>query len=777
MNNYEKYELQKHSSMKNQSYLFDKMNFDSDIIISKLKSINSPSPKSSSNEIPKDINLIDICTQVVNSPILSNGENNIYIKLTEEELLKRQYVIECIKNFINSYKIKYKILYNIIFLFDILIYIDNNVKVIQDYEQLGLGSTILIIKYNHEEKKIIPISKYQTFYERIHYPKIILKEIEILCLKLIDYYLNFPTPLLYIELYSFNEFIYKADNSNIDMHFKLYNMTFNTLEKIMTSSNEYTKYNLLNFTSSIIAFSRQHYNLEKWPKNLSNIFDVDLKCFEYIITELLLHFENNMNIKSLSIKNKLFYKKTEEKIFILKKYKDTQECEKNKKTTYNNHINKDIKVNKNNNNIEINTFKINNNDLNINFNYRTSEEMKKSALFRKINDKYNNKVLLKELNTSNSLNNINQINVLKTMSNEEIIHKKENQLNSYKTPDKIINNKNPTFFSNQNKYDFKYNKNNNHHRNKSNIDITNKNYDDILDNDKGNQLLYNRNNNIDNYGENKNNLENINNRLITINKKEERKIYKKCYNKVNNGINSNTKEKEEIKVRVKEFDYQYEKQKINNFISTNSGLILGNKNDINNNSKMMNNITYKKNILQKSNKNVMIIKNMNNNNPDNTLRKKSEDSYVKNISINRLSSCNNKFKSKNIYIHNKEDDYSNETTSENSHNISIRRNYFRLKRFKDSSINIKNENITTVATNKENNNYIIKCNLKSRENNNYNKNIKYSKIKDCLKIGSIDRRFQKRIEDKHNDFLSSNNTKRNEIGSFYKLKKISLLNK
>ena len=777
MNNYEKYELQKYSSMKNQSYLFDKMNFDSDIIISKLKSINSPSPKSSSNEIPKDINLIDICTQVVNSPILSNGENNIYIKLTEEELLKRQYVIECIKNFINSYKIKYKILYNIIFLFDILIYIDNNVKVIQDYEQLGLGSTILIIKYNHEEKKIIPISKYQTFYERIHYPKIILKEIEILCLKLIDYYLNFPTPLLYIELYSFNEFIYKADNINTDMHFKLYNMTFNTLEKIMTSSNEYTKYNLLNFTSSIIAFSRQHYNLEKWPKNLSNIFGVDLKCFEYIITELLLHFENNMNIKSLSIKNKLFYKKTEEKIFILKKYKGTQECEKNKKTTYNNHINKDIKVNKNNNNIEINTFKINNNDLNINFNYRTSEEMKKSALFRKINDKYNNKALLKELNTSNSLNTICSNKILKTMSNEEIIHNKENQLNSYKTPDKIINNKNPTFFSNQNKYDFKYNKNNNHHRNKSNIDITNKNYDDILDNDKGNQILYNRNNNIDNYGENKNNFENINNRLITINKKEERKIYKKYYNKVNNGLNANTKEKEEIKVRVKEFDYQYEKQKINNFISTNSGLILGNKNDINNNSKMMNNITYKKNILQKSNKNVMIIKNMNNNNPDNTLRKKSEDSYVKNISINRLSSCNNKFKSKNIYIHNKEDDYSNETTSENSHNISIRRNYFRLKRFKDSSINIKNENITTVATNKENNNYIIKCNLKNRENNNYNKNIKYSKIKDCLKIGSIDRRFQKRIDDKHNDFLSSNNTKRNEIGSFYKLKKISLLNK
>ena len=191
MNNYEKYELQKHSSMKNQSYLFDKLNFDNDIIISRLKNKNSPPMNSFSNETHIDINLQDICNRVANSSILSNGENNIYIKLSEDELMKRQYVIECIKKFINLYKIKYKMLYNIIFLFDTLIYIDNKVKVIQNYEQLGLGSTILMIKFNHEEKRNISINKYQTFYERIHYPKIIIKEIEILCLKLIDYYIRY----------------------------------------------------------------------------------------------------------------------------------------------------------------------------------------------------------------------------------------------------------------------------------------------------------------------------------------------------------------------------------------------------------------------------------------------------------------------------------------------------------------------------------------------------------------------------------------------------------
>ena len=46
-------------------------------------------------------------------------------------------------------------------------------------------------------------------------------------------------------------------------------MAFNTLEKIMTTSNEYTKYNMIEFTSSIIAYCRQYYNLEKWPNNLA----------------------------------------------------------------------------------------------------------------------------------------------------------------------------------------------------------------------------------------------------------------------------------------------------------------------------------------------------------------------------------------------------------------------------------------------------------------------------------------------------------------------------
>ena len=787
MNNYEKYELQKHSSMKNQRYLFDKMNLDSDVIISGIKNKNLCSIKSFSNIIPKDIKISKIISQIVNSPILSNGENNIYIKLSQEQLIKRQYVIESIKKFIILHKISYKILYNIIFLFDILIYVDHKSNLIQNYEKIGLGSTILMIKYFHEENKIISLNKYQTFYERIHYPKFVLKEIEIFCLKLIDYYMNFPTPLLYIELYFF-------DNLVNETNLKINHMTLHILEIILIKSNEYTKYSLALLSSSIISYCRQYYGLEKWSKNLSRVFNIKLKSFENIIEELL-PLEDNLNIKNLTIKTKLFNKKINEKIIILRKYKGKIEDEKNKPNIYNNHINKDIKVNINSNleekvNSQINIFKINNNAMNINLNYRTSEELRNSSLFKKINSKYNNKSL-KEINISNSLSNINQKNESNTISNNENGPRNELTTNTYKTPDKIINKKNSSYIYNHIKKGIKYYNNNIHHRNISNIDIVNNNNINNFDYENEHQILFKRGE-INNYESNKDN-DNTNNRMITINRNEERKIYKKFYNKINedinNKINSNDKEeKGEIKVRVKEFNYQKKNSDIdlkkrNNIVSKEEEINLKNKDNIINNSKSIMNNTYKKNILAKNNKSLMTLKNSNNES-DNILRKSSEDNFMKNISINRLSSCNNKYKSKHFYIHNEEVDYSNDTTSENSHNISIRRNYFRLRKLKDTETNNKNENITTISGSNENN-YIIKCNLKNREDkSNINnregnsKGNKYSKIKDCLKIGSIDRKFIKKIKDNNieneRDYSqSANNTKRVDIRSYYKLKNIN----
>lgn len=790
MNNYEKYELQKHSSMKNPSRLFSKMNIDNETLITRMKNKNHYSIKPLSYENPKDINLNDIFIRLVNSNILFNGENNIYIKLSEEQIIQRQNVIKSIKKFICLNKIGYGIFYNIIFLFDILIYIDNKVKVIQNYEELGLGSTILMIKYMHEENKLIYVNIFQNFYERKYYSKKVLKQIEILCLKLINYYLNFPTPLLYMELYFLNGFLFKKDNIKTDTCFKLYSMALKILEKILTASNEYTKYSLINFVSGIISYCRQNYGLEKWPNILVKTFGISETNFGNVIHDLICT-EDNLNIKNMSVKNK--------KNIIFSRYNENIEDEKNKqqenKKINIHHINKDIKVNKNNfkeekGNSQINIFKINNNSMNINLNYRTTEEIKNSALFRKITIKYNKN--LKDLNLSNSSNNINQKIVLNTEIGREKTLENKKLKNAYKTPDKITNN-NQDIKERDKKENITINLNNKHIRNNSNIVISNKN-NNFFDYEQEHQVLYNREEtNECDLSKDLNN--DIKKKFINIDKNEERKIYKKFRNNISEEINTeiNLNEKEEIKVKLKEFRYQKKSINEHKKINTETDLILGNGDSMNNISKTIINNIYKKNFLYMNNKSSMNFKNSNNE-QNNLIRKKSEEIFVKNICLNRLSSCNNKFKGKIYFGHNKEDDYSNETTSENSHNFSIRRNYFRLKRLKDSSINIRNENITTFSGNnnelnnntKNENSHIIRCNIKFKEKfknindkDRNNNGSRYSKFKDCLKIGSIDRRFRKSINfncvDK-DKIQSENNTKRFEIRNHYRSKNIIINN-
>jgi hypothetical protein len=137
-----------------------------------------------------------------------------------------------------------------------------------------------MIKYMHEDNKIFSLNIFQKMYERIYYPKLLIKEIEILCLKLINYYMNFPTPLLLMEMYFLNGFLFKNDNIKNDTCFRLYNMALGILEKILITSNEYNKYSPIDLCSGIISYCREYYGLEKWPKILSQIFNITEKNFE-----------------------------------------------------------------------------------------------------------------------------------------------------------------------------------------------------------------------------------------------------------------------------------------------------------------------------------------------------------------------------------------------------------------------------------------------------------------------------------------------------------------
>ena len=109
------------------------------------------------NIIQKDINLREIFNQMLNLSYQSyqNKNESNYIKLTEEQLFKRKIIIESIKKFVIENHITYNIFYNIIFLFDLLMARNKKNKLVTTMEKIGLGSAILMIKFNYLENHMV----------------------------------------------------------------------------------------------------------------------------------------------------------------------------------------------------------------------------------------------------------------------------------------------------------------------------------------------------------------------------------------------------------------------------------------------------------------------------------------------------------------------------------------------------------------------------------------------------------------------------------------------
>ena len=89
--------------------------------------------------------------------------------------------------------------------------------------------------------------------------------------------------------------MFSTDNIKNEISHKIYNMILIMLEKIMLMSNEYTKYNPLYLCCCIVSYCREYYQIEKWPKILVKVFNVNQKHFENIYNEFFFLFINNNN--------------------------------------------------------------------------------------------------------------------------------------------------------------------------------------------------------------------------------------------------------------------------------------------------------------------------------------------------------------------------------------------------------------------------------------------------------------------------------------------------
>ena len=834
MKNYEKIINPERCSLKKAlNYLYNK-----NIKEQKKNEIKIPtSIKPSYCAIPRDLNLKEIFIQLFNSSFLLYNDNKIFTKLSEEENAKRKYIIESIKKFIIHHRIKYKILYNIVYMFDILICYNNKNKLISSLEQLGLGSSILMTKFIYDEFLMIPFENFQSLYEKNNFTLNQLQEIEVSCLKLINYYMNFPTPLSFMELLLLNGVVFNTDNIKNEISHKIYNMILIILEKIMFMSNEYTKYNPLYLCCCIVAYCREYYEIERWPKILAKVFNVNQKHFENIYNEFFLSY-NHHYVKSVTINDKFLNKKSEKNI----SYKNNQE-----KNTNDININN---INKNNNNKEkdggkeynnickytnsnFNILRVNYNSFNIKdikVSYKTSQEIKNSSFFRKMDERYS-KTNYKNMNKSDNINIKNNIetsinNQIKEECNnanlnydvipQQNIYKtinpiKKTFINIYKTPLKFIND---SCFYNPNKNAIEFNKV--HQRFSSNnlAQINNNNFENI----QKQPIFFIKDSFSNNYDENDMNTNNIieesnqsSNQSKIMNKRVINKN-KHINNSIKNTIDiirpkTKLTNNEKIKVRIKEINFIsnnknndcYEKKVISTETDCNKKY---NKNNIYKNKDI--HFDDNRNGLNESNENNKLKKKINSsirsiNNNINNINDKENIQLNQENNINNgvrkydknKNSRNSSFNDKLVLNanYNKEEDYSNDTTSENSHNFSIRRSYFRLKRMRDQSAavchcnEIKSKNNIANEKNPQSI-FVIKCNLKDDNIDKKNNGSETTKFKDCLKIAydsiSIDKKIKMKNDknEKEKENLKENRKMINgirrfsDIRNFYKSKNI-----
>ena len=259
------------------------------------------------NIIPKDINLQKIF-MIQKASSLNLNKRFSFLSgndINNSNNYNRKKILYKIKDFILRHHIDYKIYYKTIILYDILL-IENESKKLLSNEEIALGSLVLSVKFNYIENKMVSMKKFLEFCDDKIYTLKHLIEVERICLYLSKYYLNYNTPMCFLEFFLVNGIIFNTDSINKDNYNKIYNRIEKVLEKIMEETNNYLKYNFFHLACSIVSYVRDNFDLTKWPYPLQKIFGIEYLNFEKEYNSLFnqnnTKYTNDDNKKEIIIK-------------------------------------------------------------------------------------------------------------------------------------------------------------------------------------------------------------------------------------------------------------------------------------------------------------------------------------------------------------------------------------------------------------------------------------------------------------------------------------------
>ena len=355
------------------------------------------SVKPSSYIMPRDIVLKDIFQQEIKASknkikcdfsIISNNSNN-------GSNINRKQILSRIKKIIVDKKIGFDIYIKTIYLFDLICFKKDNVeaKFKKQSILIALTSFLLNLKFNYIENKMIRIKKIIESFDDLDITLKDLYETEIWALKLIDYELTFKTPFSFMEFFLINGIIFNEDYLQSDKSINIYELSKETIENVMETSNDYFKYDYFYLCCSIIAFVRDKFKLNKWPNAFENNFGIKFDEFYDVY--------------------KFFFPKNNEKI----------ENKQNSKNQQRNIYNSDI--------INIKNLKSINNIINI------LKIMKSADKYKRVKEKINKNDSIPNYNNNNANNKNDNSKTNSNSSNKmQVALRKKWNISYFKSPEK-----------------------------------------------------------------------------------------------------------------------------------------------------------------------------------------------------------------------------------------------------------------------------------------------------------------------------------------------------
>ena len=227
---------------------------------------------------------------------------NIYYK-------NRKDILNQIKNLCNKYSTSKNCFYLTMSLIEKFFKMSNSQK-INNYQMDLVISSIFILSYKYVDTDSEYYLNYKTFKTFFHKGKKHIKPndlkiAEVQCLQILEYNLNIPTILNFLELVLSSGIILEKETNNFNIISKIYSDCLNLLDFCFNDDNIMLEYSISEIVFSIIYLVRKRnnliYHIEKY---FSKIYNIELKKYLNCIKNISsIYYKNDAANNNLFVAN------------------------------------------------------------------------------------------------------------------------------------------------------------------------------------------------------------------------------------------------------------------------------------------------------------------------------------------------------------------------------------------------------------------------------------------------------------------------------------------